>query len=165
MAAMQVQIQALLAGGAVAGGRITGEEGRREMKIAKPQIFDGTSSKVVGFVIACKLYIRNRMREEPVEGQVQWVLSYVQGEAADVWKENTMDELEAEEVEYKTVEEFLANLKREFGGGEEESVKAVELRKLEQGERTIEEFVQEFKRAARGSGYKGRPLVEEFKRG
>jgi len=82
-----------------------------------------------------------------------------------VWKENTMDELEAEEVEYKTVEEFLANLKREFGGGEEESVKAVELRKLEQGERTIEEFVQEFKRAARGSGYKGRPLVEEFKRG
>ena len=162
---MQAQIQALLAGGAVAGGRITGEEGRREMKVAKPQIFDGTSSKVVGFVIACKLYIRNRMREELVEGQVQWVLSYVQGEAADVWKENTMDELEAEEVEYKTVEEFLANLKREFGGGEEESVKAVELRKLEQGERTIEEFVQEFKRAARGSGYKGRPLVEEFKRG
>ena len=162
---MQVQIQALLAGGAVAGGRITGEEGRREMKVAKPQIFDGTSSKVVGFVIACKLYIRNRMREELVEGQVQWVLSYVQGEAADVWKENTMDELEAEEVEYKTVEEFLANLKREFGGGEEESVKAVELRKLEQGERTIEEFVQEFKRAARGSGYKGRSLVEEFKRG
>ena len=29
----------------------------------------------------------------------------------------------------------------------------------------MEEFVQEFKRAARGSGYKGRPLIEEFKRG
>jgi len=27
----------------------------------------------------------------------------------------------------------------------------------------MEKFVQEFKRAARGSGYKGRPLVEEFK--
>jgi len=26
-------------------------------------------------------------------------------------------------------------------------------------------FVQEFKRAARGSRYEGRPLVEEFKRG
>jgi len=44
-------------------------------------------------------------------------------------------------------------------------VKAAELRKLEQGGRTMEEFVQEFKRAARGSGYEGRPLVEEFKRG
>ena len=50
-------------------------------------------------------------------------------------------------------------------GGEEESVKAAELRKLEQGGKTMEEFVQEFKRAARGSGYEGRPLVEEFKRG
>ena len=29
----------------------------------------------------------------------------------------------------------------------------------------MEEFVQEFKRAARGSGYEGRPLIEEFKRG
>ena len=28
----------------------------------------------------------------------------------------------------------------------------------------MEEFVQEFKRAARGSEYEGRPLVEEFKR-
>ena len=44
-------------------------------------------------------------------------------------------------------------------------VKAAELRKLEQGEKTMEEFVQEFKRAARGSEYKGRLLVEEFKRG
>ena len=29
----------------------------------------------------------------------------------------------------------------------------------------MEEFMQEFKRAARESGYEGRPLVEEFKRG
>ena len=60
---------------------------------------------------------------------------------------------------------FFTSLKKEFGGGEEESVKAVELKKLEQGGKMMEEFVQEFKRAARGSGYEGRPLVEEFKRG
>jgi len=29
----------------------------------------------------------------------------------------------------------------------------------------MEEFAQEFKRVARGSGYEGRPLIEEFKRG
>jgi len=74
-----------------------------------------------------------------------------------------MEELEAGEMEYETVEEFLTVLKKEFGGGKEEAVKA--LRKLEQGGRTMEEFVQEFKRAARGSRYEGRPLVEEFKRG
>jgi len=76
-----------------------------------------------------------------------------------------MEKLEAGEIEYESVEEFLTSLKKEFEEGEEKSVKAVELRKLEQGVKTMEEFVQEFKRAARGSGYEERPLIEEFKRG
>ena len=83
----------------------------------------------------------------------------------DVWKENIMEELEMGEVEYESVEEFLISLRKEFGGGEEELVKAAELRKLEQGGRMMKKFMQEFKQATRGSGYKERPLVEEFKRG
>ena len=82
-----------------------------------------------------------------------------------MWKENVMEELEAGEVEYESVEEFLTILKKEFGGGEEEAVKAAELRRVEQGGKTMEEYVQEFKRIARSSGYEERPLVEEFKRG
>ena len=126
-------------------------------------MFDGTSAKVPGFVTACRLYIKMRMREVLLEEQVQWVLSYVQGESADMWKENVLEELEAGKLEFETVGEFL--VEKEFRGGEEELVKVAELRKLEQGGKMMEEFVQEFKRAARGSGYEGRPLVEEFKRG
>jgi len=84
---------------------------------------------------------------------------------ADTWKEDIIEELEVGEIEYETAKEFLISLKKEFSGGEEKSVKVAELRKLEQGGRTMEEFVQEFKRAVRGSGYKGRLLIEEFKRG
>ena len=54
------------------------------------------------------------------------------------------------EVEYESVEEFFTILKRDFGAGEEESVKAAELRKMEQGGRTMEEFMQEFKRGMNG---------------
>ena len=82
-----------------------------------------------------------------------------------MWKENMLEELEAGELEFKTVGEFLAEIKKEFDRGEEESVKTAELKKLEQDGKTIEKFVQEFKRAARGSGYEERLLVEEFKRG
>ena len=82
-----------------------------------------------------------------------------------MWKKNVLEELEAGELEFETVGEFLAEIKKEFGRGKEELVKVVELRKIEQESRTMEEFVQEFKKAARGSGYEGRPLVEEFKRG
>ena len=39
--------------------------------MAKLQIFDSTSSKIAGFILACKLYIRMNLKEESVEGQVQ----------------------------------------------------------------------------------------------
>ena len=135
------------------------------MEVAKPAISNGEAGKVGGFIMACRLFLRMKLRGAIVEKQVQWVLLYVQGGSVDVWKENVMEEMEAGEVEYESVEDFLACLKKEFGRGEEESVKAAELRKLEQGGRMMEEFVQEFKRAARGSGYKRRLLVEKFKRG
>ena len=168
MAAMQAQIQALLAavgGGAGTGGVAMGTNAGSCMEVAKPAIFSGEAGRIGGFITACRLYIKMRLRGNTVEEQIQWVLTYVQGGSADVWKENVMEELEAGEVEYESVEEFFTVLKREFGAGEEELAKAAELRKMEQGGRTMEEFVQEFKRAARRSGYEGRPLVEEFKRG
>jgi len=167
LAAMQAQIQALLAaqGEARAGGEVVGPNMGSHMEVTKLAIFNGEAGKVGGFITAYRLFLRMKLREAMVEEQVQWVLSYVQGGSVDMWKENVMEEMEAGEVEYESAEEFLACLKKEFGGGEEEVVKAAELRRVEQGGKTMEKYVQEFKRIARGSGYKRRLLVEEFKRG
>ena len=68
-------------------------------------------------------------------------------------------------MEYETIREFLADIKKEFVERDKESVKVVELKRLEQESKTIEEFVQEFRRVAKGNEYKGRLLMEEFKRG
>ena len=76
-----------------------------------------------------------------------------------------MEELKVGEIEFESAEEFLAKIRKEFGGGDKESVKVAELKKIEQGGRTIKEFVQDFKRTARGSSYEEHPLIEEFKRG
>ena len=68
---MQAQIQALLVEEAGGVGEETQREKRREaggVEVAKPQIFDGTPAKAGGFISACKLYIRMRMRGESVEG-------------------------------------------------------------------------------------------------
>ena len=52
-----------------------------------------------------------------------------------------MEKLETGEIEFKSVGEFLAEIKKEFGGGDKESVKVAELKKIKQGGRMIEEFV------------------------
>ena len=43
-------------------------------------------------------------------------------------------------------------------------IKVAELKKVEQGGKTMKEFVQEFRKTARDSGYKKKLLVEKFKR-
>ena len=115
---MQAQIQALLAaqGGAGAGGAGTGPNAGSHIEVAKLAIFNGEAGKVEGFITACRLFLRMKMRGSMVEEQVQWVLSYVQGGSADIWKENVIEEMKVGEVEYELAEEFLICLRKEFGG-------------------------------------------------
>ena len=105
-----------------------------------------------------------KMRGVAVEEQIQWVLSYVQEESVDIWKENVLEDLEEGKLEYESVGKFLAAIKKKFRREKEESIKVAELKRLEQGGRTMEEFVQEFRRVARRSRYKGKLLIKEFKR-
>jgi len=85
LATQQAQIQTLLEGGAVVRrGVREGPKRTANLDVVKPQLFDGASSKVLGFVIGCKLYIRNKLAGATVEEQVQWVLSHVQGGLANI---------------------------------------------------------------------------------
>ena len=59
----------------------------------------------------------------------------------------------------------MADLKKEFGGGDNKTMKIIELKKVKQEDRTMEEFMQEFKKVAKSSKYKERPLMKEFKQG
>jgi len=60
---------------------------------------------------------------------------------------------------------LLADIRKEFGREDKESVKVTELKRLEQKSKIIKEFVQEFRRMVKSSRYEERLLVEEFKRG
>ena len=76
-----------------------------------------------------------------------------------------MDEIINRTITVQTVEELFAKIRQEFGEFNEESRKMDKLRVLEQREKTVDKYIQEFRKAARRSSYKGRALVEEFKRG
>ena len=93
-------------------------------------MFNREVGKVSGFLMVCRLYIRMRIRKLTIEEQIQWVLSYVWGGSADIWKENILEDLEAEILEYALVEESLADLKKEFGRGDDEIIKMAKLKKV-----------------------------------
>jgi len=117
------------------------------------------------FVNVAYLYIRMKITEEVATTQVAWVLSYVQKGIAEVWKDNLLDELAKRELEVELAEQLFTKIRNNFGETSEKERKIEQLRTIEQGERTCDEYVQEFKKVTRGSGYEGRPLIEEFKRG
>jgi len=140
------------------------QQGSR-VEVARPQVFSRRMEEVSAFVNAARLYIRMKMTEEVAATQVAWVLSYVQGGVAEAWKDNLLDELAKGESEVESAEQLFAKIRDDFGETSEEERKIEQLRTIEQGGRTCDEYVQEFKKVARGSGYEGRPLIEEFKRG
>jgi len=76
-----------------------------------------------------------------------------------------LDELAKGESEVDTVEKLFTKIRNDFGETSEEERKVEQLRTMGQGRRTYNEYVQEFKKVTRRSGYKGRSLIKEFKRG
>jgi len=135
------------------------------VEVARPQVFSGRMEDVSAFINAARIYIRMKMSEEAATTQMAWVLSCVQGGIAEAWKDNLMDELAKGESEVESVEQLFMKIQNDFGETSEEERKIEQLWTIEQGERTCDEYVQEFKKVARESGYEGRPLIEEFKRG
>ena len=66
-----------------------------------------------------------------------------------------MDKLAKGELEVELVEQLFTKIRNDFGETSEEERKIEQLRTIEQGGRTCNEYIQEFKKIARGSGYEG----------
>ena len=81
------------------------------------------------------------------------MLSYVQGGIVEAWKDNLMDKLAKRESEVETVEQLFSKIRNDFGETSEEERKIEQLWTIEQGGRMCDEYVQEFKKVARGSSY------------
>jgi len=140
------------------------QQGSR-VEVVKPQVFSGRMGEVSAFVNVACLYIRMKVAEEAAATQVAWVLSYVQGGVVETWKDNLLDELAKGESKVESAEQLFTKIRDNFGETSEEERKIEQLRTIEQGKRTYNEYMQEFKKVTRRSSYEGRPLIEEFKRG
>ena len=81
------------------------------------------------------------MAEEVVATQVAWVLSYIQGGVAKVWKDNLLDKLTKGESEVESTEQLFTKIRDNFGETLEKERKIEQLRTIEQGRRTCNKYV------------------------
>jgi len=116
------------------------QQGSR-VEVARPQVFSGRIEEVSTFINVAHLYIRMKMTEEAAATQVAWVLLYVQGGIAEAWKDNLLDKLAKGESEVESVEQLFTKIRNNFGKISEEERKIEQLRTIEQGGRTYDEYV------------------------
>ena len=71
--------------------------------------------------------------------------------SADIQKKNDKKDLERELWNYEVIGKFSENSKKKFREGDNKIIKVAKLKRMEQESKIMEEFVQKFGRAARGS--------------
>ena len=64
---------------------------------------------------------------------------------------------------YNTVDDLLQEIQRRFGDTDKRATMSLKIRTMMQGDKTAEEHVQDFEKAALEAGYEGFPLIVEFK--
>ena len=123
------------------------------LEIASPPKFSGERGQVVGFINAYHLLMQMRIEQVGDRNRISWVLSYVQEEVVEIWKYNILDEITNGTLVVQTMDKLFTKIRQEFGEFDEKSRKVNELRVLEQGRKTIDKYVQEFRRVAKESDY------------
>ena len=129
-----------------------------EEEVKMPQVFDGTSSKVSRFVEDCRRYTERMKGEE--EDKICWIVSYVQGDQIDKWKdrkvEDILKEIEKEFGKDKKVEKDIWKWLDSFGGkGMDGFWKAVKEKEKEKKETPIVMVTMPKRQTARRGGKSG----------
>jgi hypothetical protein len=133
--------------------------------MAKPAIFSGAMEEMEAFMNSCIMYISRILSDFPTEQvAIMWVLSYMQKGSALEWRDNILEGTDQGSLKFKTLDDLMVAIKEKFGDPNKWSTKIYKLQTILRADRTADEHVQSFRKAARGSGYKEYALIEEFKR-
>ena len=116
------------------------------------------------FIHSCILYINGHPSEFGMEqNKVTWILSHMQTGSAWAWWEYIMFQINKKTLWYNTVDELLQEIQQWFRDTDKYAAMSLKIWTMMQGEKTADEHVQDFEKAALEAGYEGFPLIIEFK--
>ena len=122
---------------------------KKGLKMVKPDAFSGKMDETESFVNACTMYILEQANNFPDETTaIMWVLSYMKEGSAREWHNEYLETVEKGKPQHSTLEDFFVMIKEEFGDPDKWATKIYKLHTITQGERTTDEHVLAFRKAA-----------------
>jgi hypothetical protein len=123
-------------------------EGKCYLK--KPESFDGNRRKVDDFIYACDLFFEGSSNKDfPTDKQkIIFILSYMSEGEAQRWKKNYIETIIRQadgSYTWPTKAEFITAFKAAFLNEDEKEESIRKLDHINQGNRTAEEYVNEFR--------------------
>ena len=83
--------------------------------------------------------------------------------SAKTWRDYVVTLMYKRQQSFSTSDELLKEIDRKFGDTDKRTMQSLKIRTIQQGDRSADEHVQEFEKAALEAGYEGYPLLVEFK--
>ena len=88
----------------------------------------------------------------------------MQTSSAHAWRKYVMAQIFKKTLCYNTVDELLQEIQHQFSDTNKQATMLLKIRTMLQGDKTANEYIQDFEKAALKAGYEGFPLIVEFKR-
>ena len=136
----------------------------KDPEIASPLPFSSKREDTETFIHSCILYINGWPLEFGTEqNKVTWILSHMQTGSVHAWHEYVMAQIFKKTLWYNTVDELLQEIQCRFSDMDKQAMMSLKIRTMMQGDKMVDEHVQDFKKAALEAGYEGFSLIVEFK--
>lgn len=134
------------------------------IKVAPPDIFDGTSSDLETFLSQLTLYIFGKRVQEDYD-KIFLGLSYMKGGIAGPWAKQKVQKYLKKGGVDQTYDNFTKELRETFGDPDPAGTARHKLNLLKQGSQTVDEYVAKFREYQDDTKYNDAALVEHFERG
>ncbi|KIJ34503.1 hypothetical protein M422DRAFT_233468 [Sphaerobolus stellatus SS14] len=132
------------------------------LKVASPDVFDGTISRSSAFLNQLSLYFKGKKITSD-DDKITITLSYMKGGTVGPWiKDMTERLITEEELRWVT---FTKEFKDSFGDPDPAGTAGREMDLLKQGTHTADEYVASFNELKNDTGYNDAALVDKFEKG
>jgi len=93
------------------------------------------------------------------DAKIYWILSYMQTGSAKTWRDYVVALMYKGQQLFLTSDELQKEIDQKFSDTDKRTTQLLKIRTIQQRDRSVDEHVQEFEKAALEAGYKGYPLV------